>query len=266
MIRKVVWTLAVALLVAIPTGAFGGQTTQSRARVVRVAAASDLQFALGEVVKAFEARHRDIRVGVAYGSSGAYHAQILQRAPFDMFLSADMSYPRDLIAKGVASQDGAFLYAIGQIVLWVPQRSSLQVERLGMEALKDGRIRHVAIANPAHAPYGRAAEAALRSAGLLDLVRPKFVFGENVAQAAQFVESGAADIGIIARSLALAPPMRAKGRYWEIPPDAHPVMEQGGLILKAARDPGAALLLRRFMESAEARAILTKFGFVLPGN
>ena len=266
MVRKVVRTLAVALLVAIPAGAFGGQAAQRRARVVRVAAASDLQFALSEVVKAFEAQHRDIRVDVAYGSSGTYHAQILQRAPFDMFLSADMSYPRDLIAKGFASQAGAFLYAIGRIVLWVPQRSPLQVERLGMEALKDGRIRHVAIANPAHAPYGRAAEAALRSAGLLDRVRPKFVFGENVAQAAQFVESGTADVGIIARSLALAPPMRARGRYWEIPPDAHPVMEQGGLILQAARDPGAALLLRRFMESAEARTILTKFGFVLPGN
>ena len=266
MVRKVGWKLAVALLVAISADAFGGQAAPRRDRVVRVAAAADLQFALSEVVKAFEARHRDIRVEVAYGSSGTYHAQILQGAPFDMFLSADMSYPRDLIAKGVASREGAFLYAIGQIVLWVPQRSPLQVERLGMEALEDARIRHVAIANPLHAPYGRAAEAALRSAGLLDRVRPKFVFGENVAQAAQFVESGAADIGIIARSLALAPPMRAKGRYWEISRDAHPVMEQGGLILKAARDPGAANLLRRFLESAEARTILTKFGFVLPGN
>lgn len=266
MARKVAWTLAVALLVAIPADALGGQAAPRRTRAVRVAAASDLQFALPEVVRAFESQHRDIRVDVAYGSSGTYHAQILQRAPFDMFLSADMSYPRDLIAKGLASQDGAFLYAIGRIVLWVRHQSPIPVERLGMEALKDGAIRHVAIANPLHAPYGRAAEAALKSAGLLDRVRPKFVFGENVAQAAQFVESGAADIGIIARSLALAPPMRAKGRYWEIPRDAHPTLEQGGLVLKAARDPGAANLLRRFIESAEARAILTKFGFVLPEN
>lgn len=266
MFRKLVSCAALALLVAVPAGAFGQQPAPRQARVVRVAAASDLQFALSEVVKAFETRNRDIRVAVAYGSSGTYHAQILQRAPFDMFLSADMSYPRDLIAKGLASQGGAFLYAIGQIVLWVPNRSPLDVERLGMAALTDGRIRHVAIANPLHAPYGRAAEAALRSAGLLEQVRPKLVFGENVAQAAQFVESGAADIGVIARSLALAPPMRAKGRYWEIPGDAHSVMEQGGVVLKAARDPGAANLLRRFMESAEARTTLTTFGFVLPGN
>ena len=266
MLRKLVAAAAAALLIAIPAGAFAGQPAQRRARVVRVAAASDLQFALNEVVKAFAATNGDIRVDVAYGSSGTYHAQILQRAPFDLFLSADMSYPRDLIAKGLASKDGAFLYAIGQIVLWVPQGSPIQVERLGMDALKDGRIRHVAIANPTHAPYGRAAEAALRSAGLFDQVRPKLVFGENVAQAAQFVESGAADIGIIARSLALAPPMRAKGRFWEIPRDAHPVMEQGGLILKAARDPEAANRLRRFMESAEARTILARFGFVPPAN
>src|SRR5688572_29229886 len=120
MVRKVLSAAAIAVLVAMPAGAFAGQAApQRRTRVVRVAAASDLQFALSEVVKAFEARHRDIRVEVAYGSSGNYHAQILQRAPFDMYLSADMSYPRDLIAKGFASQDDAFLYAIGQVVLWV---------------------------------------------------------------------------------------------------------------------------------------------------
>ena len=263
MSRRLVAAVVAALLVSFPAAA---QSPPRPARVVRVAAASDLQFALNEVVKAFERQHRDIRVSVAYGSSGTYHAQILQHAPFDMFLSADMTYPRDLIAKGLAAQDGSFLYAIGRIVLWVPQGSPIQIERLGLDALKDGRIRHVAIANPAHAPYGRAAEAALRSAGLFDQLRPKLVLGENVAQAAQFVESGAADVGIIARSLALAPPMRAKGRFWEIPGNTHPVMEQGGLILKAARDPGAANLLRRFMESAEARTILTRFGFVLPGN
>ena len=266
MFRKLVVWAALALLVTAPAGALGQQPVPRQARVVRVAAASDLQFALGEVVRAFESRNRDVRVAVAYGSSGTYHAQIVQRAPFDMFLSADMSYPRDLVAKGLAAQEGAFLYAIGRIVLWVPQGSPLDVERLGMAVLRDGRIRHVAIANPMHAPYGRAAEAALRKAGILDQVRPKLVFGENVAQAAQFVESGAADIGIIARSLALAPPMRAKGRYWEIPRDAHPVMEQGGVVLKAARDPEAANLLRRFLESAEARTILTTFGFVLPAN
>lgn len=255
-----------AWLLALAPVASGGQPAARRDRLVRVAAASDLQFALGEIVTAFEGQHRGIHVDVAYGSSGTYHAQILQRAPFDVFLSADMAYPRDLIAKGLASQQDAFLYAVGQIVLWVPQRSPLEIERLGMAALKDRRIHHVAIANPAHAPYGRAAEAALTSAGLLDAIRPKLVLGENVAQAAQFVDSGAAEIGIVARSLALAPPMRARGRYWEIPRSAHPVMEQGGVVLTAARDPEAANLLRRFIGSAEAKAILARFGFVVAAS
>jgi molybdate transport system substrate-binding protein len=235
-------------------------------RVVRVAAASDLQFALAEIVTTFEAANPRIDIDVAYGSSGTYHAQILQRAPFDLFLSADMDYPRDLIAKGRGAQSNAFLYAIGRLVLWVPRRSPIDVERLGIEALKDHRIRHVAIANPRHAPYGRAAEAALRHYGIEASVRSKLVFGENVAQTAQFVESGAADVGIIARSLALAPPMRGKGRYWEIPAAAHPRMEQGGLILNAARDVEAARLFRDYLLSPAGTATLARYGFVLPTN
>lgn len=233
---------------------------------MRVAAASDLQFALAAIVASFEAAQPRIDIDVAYGSSGTYHAQILQRAPFDLFLSADMDYPRDLIAKGRGAQGGAFLYAIGRIVLWVPRRSPIDVERLGIEALKDNRIRHVAIANPRHAPYGRAAEAALRHFGVDTLVTSKLVFGENVAQAAQFVESGAAEVGIIARSLAFAPPMRGTGRYWEIPADAHPRMEQGGLILSAARDLEAAKLFRDFLVSPAGTATLARYGFVLPAD
>lgn len=272
MVRRLMWLLALAVCAggstgpALRAGSEGpaGETAQRRSRIVRVAAASDVQFAMADLVRAFEASHADIDVVVAYGSSGTYHAQILRQAPFDLFLSADMLYPRDLIAKGMGAKDGAFLYAIGRIVLWVRQESPIDVERLGIQALKDRRIRHVAIANPLHAPYGRAAEAAMRHFGVADAVKGRLVFGENIAQAAQFVESGAADIGIIARSLAVAPAMRSKGRYWEVPADAHPLLEQGGLVLAAAKDPGAASLLRQFMTSAEGRAILTRYGFVLP--
>ena len=253
----------VALALTAAFDSSGSQAAQSARRLVRVAAASDLQFALAEIVSAFTVADPGIDVDVAYGSSGTYHAQILQRAPFDLFLSADMDYPRDLIAKGRAAQENAFVYAIGRIVLWAPRRSPIDVEHLGIQALKDSRIRHVAIANPLHAPYGRAAEAALRHFGLEAVVKPMLVFGENVAQAAQFVESGAAEAGIIARSLALAPPMRGKGKYWEIPADAHPPMEQGGLVLNAARDPDAAKRFREFLLSPSGTATLARYGFVL---
>lgn len=269
MLRRTLVAAALAgAILAVPAAfdASGGQAPGTDRRVVRVAAASDLQFALADIAAAFEAAHPRIHIDAAYGSSGTYHAQILQGAPFDVFLSADMDYPRDLIAKGRGANEGAFVYAIGRIVVWVPRRSPIDIERLGIDALKDSRIHHVAIANPRHAPYGRAAEAALRHFGLAALVTPKLVFGENVAQAAQFVDSGAAEVGIIARSLALAPPMRGKGRFRDIPADAHPRMEQGGLVLNTARDADAAKLFRGFLTSPAGTATLARYGFVLPAH
>ena len=235
------------------------------ARAIRIAAASDLRFALDDVAAAFRLRSPVTRIDVTYGSSGTFHAQIVHGAPYDVFLSADLSYPRDLVARGRGDAAGSFVYAIGRLVLWVPSSSPLDVAR-GMDVMRDPRIRHVAIANPAHAPYGRGAEAAMRSAGVWDTVSRKLVLGENVAQAAQFVESGAAEIGVIAHSLALAPAMRGKGRYWDVPPGMYPVMEQGGLVLSSAVDPAAAVRFRAFMQSADARAILARSGFTLPSR
>ena len=150
---------------------------------------------------------------IAYGSSGNFFAQIGNRAPFDVFLSADVEYPRRLVSAGIGPANSVFTYAVGRLVVWVPAGSPLDPAT----ALRDPRVKHVAIANPQHAPYGRAAQAALRSLGLYQSVEPKLVLGENIAQTLQFVESGAADAGIVALSLALAPPVRARGRYWEIP-------------------------------------------------
>lgn len=230
-------------------------------RVLRVAAASDLQFALTEVKAAFAKAQPGIEVSVAYGSSGNFYAQILNRAPFDLFLSADVEYPRRLVAAGLAEGATEFIYSRGHLVLWVPKGSPIPLEQLGLRALLHPAARRVAIANPRHAPYGRAAEAVLASQGLLEAVRPRLVFGENVGQAAQFVQAGAADIGLIALSLAKAPVMAASGRVWEVPASAHPPLDQGGVILHQARDRAAALAFRDFLRSAEGGAILQRFGF-----
>jgi molybdate transport system substrate-binding protein len=233
-------------------------------RLVRVAAAADLKFALDEISTAFRAKHPDITVQVSYGSSGNFFAQLSNRAPFDMFFSADVDYPRQLIAQGLAVKDTEFLYAVGRLVVWVPRTSALDLTRLGINALADPSIRKIAIANPKHAPYGRAAEAAMKTLGVYETVRERLVFGENIAQTAQFVQTGAADIGIIALSLAIAPALKDEGQYWEVPLESYPRIEQGGVILSWATDTAAAQAVRAFVLGEEGRAILHRYGFFLP--
>ena len=226
-------------------------------RKLTIAAAADLSFALNEISLKFRAIHPDVDLQMAYGSSGSFYAQIRNQAPFDIFLSADVEYPRKLVEDGIGARDSLFVYAVGRIVVWVPAASPLDPAT----ALRAASVRHVAIANPGHAPYGRAAEAALRSLGVYNGVAGKLVLGENVAQTLQFVQSGAADVGIVALSLALAPPVRGQGRYWEVPGTAYPKIEQGGIILK---DSKAARELRAFLLGAGARRILKEYGFSLP--
>jgi molybdate transport system substrate-binding protein len=239
--------------------------TPAGGRRVRVAAAADLNVALGELITQFRAAH-DVDVTVSYGSSGTFYAQLLNQAPFDLFLSADLEYPRQLAARGLTVPDGEFLYGIGRLVVWVPNASPLDVQRDGIEALADPRVTHIAIANPQHAPYGRAAIAALRGSGLYDAVKSKIVNGENVAQAMQFAQSGAADAGVVALSLVLAPNAKDSGRWAEIPLRLYPRMEQGGTILKWAGDLESARALRAFVLGAEGRAVLKRYGFFLPGS
>ena len=229
-----------------------------------IAAAADLRFALDEAVRSFRTSHRNVEVQTAYGSSGNFYAQIQNHAPFDLFLSADVDYPRRLAREGLADPDSVFVYAVGRIVVWAPAGSPLDVQGLQMQALSSDLAKHVAIANPQHAPYGRAAEAAMRSAGVYEAVAPKLVLGENIAQTLEFVQSGAADVGIVALSLALAPPVRAQGKYWEVPLEAYPRLEQGGVILKWSQSPESARAFRQFLVSGEGVETLRRFGFSLP--
>lgn len=236
----------------------------SHRQTLSIAAAADLRFALDEIARDFRAAHPNLDVQVAYGSSGNFYSQIRAHAPFDIFLSADVEYPRRLAAEGFADPSSVFAYAAGRIVVWAPAASPLDVAGLEMGALEARSVKHVAIANPRHAPYGRAAEAALRSAGIYDRVAPRLVLGENIAQTLEFVQSGAAEVGIVALSLALAPPVRGQGKYWEIPLDAYPRLEQGGAILRQARDPRAARDFRAYLMAGEGARLLRRYGFSLP--
>lgn len=238
---------------------------ESRA-TLRVAAAANLKFAFEEIEKAFESSHPDIEMETTYGSSGNFVAQISQSAPFDIFLSADTKSPAKLVASGHATHDDVFPYAVGRLVVWVPSRSSLDLETLGLQALADPAVKKIAIANPKLAPYGEAAETALLKANVYDAVRGRIVLGDNLNQAAQFVESGAADAGILSLSVAVSSALKGKGRYWEIPGDLHSPIEQAGVVLSRAKNGQAANELRRFLTGSEGERILSEFGYHRPGR
>jgi len=256
--------LLAVLLALSACGPGTGHTVPPSSVTVTVAAASDLRFALDEIVEAYEADRPDVDVVVTYGSSGNFAGQIENGAPFDVFLSADIDYARRLETAGLAPEGATRPYAIGRLAVWVRAASPLDVEALGLEALLDPSVRRIAIANPEHAPYGRAAVAALRHAGIHDRVTGRLVLGENVSQAAQFVESGAAEIGIIALSLALAPTLAGRGRHHLVPEDAHPRIEQGALVLDRAVDPAAAAGFLDHVLGPAAGAVLERYGFAVP--
>lgn len=234
-------------------------TPAAASRVVAVAAASDVQPVFERLAAAFAIEHPDIVLRASFGASGTLYAQLESRAPFDVFLSADAEYPRRLREKGLV-QGEAFRYARGRVALWVPRRLGLDPAAEGLALLRDPRVRHVAIANPQHAPYGRAAEAALRSAGLYEAVRPKLVLGENVAQAAHFARSGAADAALVSLSLAESPPMREEGVRRELPPGSYPPLDQMGVVLAWASDAAAARAFRDFLCGPRGREILSASG------
>ncbi len=252
------------LLLLILALAVAPLRAQDSPKPLLIAAAADLKFALDDVLVEFRRTHADQDAKPTYGSSGTLFAQLDNGAPFDLFLSADVKFPRQLIERGKAEKDTLFLYATGHLVVWVPKESKLDVAALGVKTLLDSSVKKIAIANPEVAPYGAAALAALKNLAVHDAVSAKLVLGENVAQAAQFVQSGAADAGVISLSLALAPKMKDAGRFWEVPADSFPKLEQAGVIRAGAANRAGAAQLRKFLMSPTGRAILKRYGFMLP--
>jgi molybdate transport system substrate-binding protein len=236
--------------------------TMAAADEIRVAAAADLNYAFRDIAARFE-KETGHKVNLIIGSSGNFYSQIQNGAPFDLFFSADIQYPQKLAEAGLAEKGSLYRYAIGKIVLWVPNASKLDIKQ-GLAVLQDPSIRKIAIANPAHAPYGRAAVAALKGEKLLDKVSGKFVFGENISQAAQFVQSGNADAGILALSLAVVPAMKDAGRYFEIPASEYPTIEQAAIVLASSKNKETARLFIDFLKKPEIERLMEAYGFVVP--
>jgi molybdate transport system substrate-binding protein len=231
-------------------------------RTINVAAAADLSAALQEVANNYEKRS-GVEVKLSFGASGALTQQIQNGAPFDVFFSADMDYSRRLIAARLADASTVYRYAVGRLVIWVPRDSPLDVEHKGIEVLLDPSVKKIAMANPQDAPYGRAAAVALRHYGLYEKVSERLALGEDVSQAAQFAESGNAQDGFIALAHAIAA-MQGKGKYWVIPAEAYPALDQRVVAIShsAHRQDAAAFL--EYVKSAEAVAVLRRYGFSLP--
>ena len=229
---------------------------------VTIAAASDLSYAMNEIAANFE-NTTGCPVRVSVGSSGNFLSQIENGAPFDIFFSADIEYPKKLEGEGLAAPESTYLYAIGKIVLWTTKDSRADVNQ-GLGALRDPAVKRIAIANPRHAPYGRAAEQALRRSGIYEAVKDRLVFGENISQAAEFVESGNADAGILALSLVLSPTLKDKGRAWTIPENLYIPIQQGAVILRGAPNARGAKQFLDFIKTPPIAALLERYGFSLP--
>ncbi len=233
-----------------------------RAQEITVAAAADLQFAFQDVAARFQ-KDTGHRVKTIFGSSGNFFAQIQNGAPFDVFFSADIGYPQKLEAAGLAEPGTLYEYAAGKIVLMAAKRSSLDLKQ-GLPILLAPQVKKLAIANPEHAPYGRAAVTALQHEKLYDQLSPKFVMGENISQTASFVVSGSADAGIVALSLALAPSMQEKTTFVSIPDDTYPPIRQAAVILKSSQQKEIARQFLAFLKKPEIVSLLGKYGFAVP--
>jgi len=256
--------VAVAACVALISTCSWTQEKETKAEPeLLVAAAADLNPALHDIAQQFE-KKTGVQVRLSFGASGALTQQIENGAPFDLFFSADIDYPKRLITDGQADAASLYQYSLGKLVLWVPANSPLDVEHQGMAALLDSSVKKIAIANPQHAPYGRAAVAALKHAGLYDRLADRFVMGENVSQAAQFAESGNAQAGFVALAHALSPAVKGIGKFWVVPADNYPPLEQGVVILSRSQHKKEAEGFLDYLKTKEASDVLRKYGFTLP--
>ena len=235
---------------------------ETQRATVAVAAAADLQAMLPQLVSRFE-RDTGIHATVSYGSSGNFFAQIQNGAPFDVFFSADVDYPKRLVASGHAEADSLYEYATGHLVVWTRSDSGIDVTR-GLAIVTDERVTRVAIANPQYAPYGRAAVAALQHEQLYEKVKGKLVLGENISQTAQFAQTGNAQVGIISLSLALGPALKS-GKYSEVPTTFHPPIRQAAVVVSRSKAKAAARQLLAYLRRPETARLLQSFGFAPSG-
>ncbi len=249
--------ISTLLLLFTLVGAF------SQAEEITVAAAANLTYAMKDLAAQFQ-KQTGNRVNVSYGASGNFYSQITSGAPFDAFFSADSGYPAKLAATGKLDKASIRNYAVGSLVLWLPSSSSLDLKKLKMDVLLDPSVKKIAIANPDHAPYGRAAIAALGHFQLEGPVKGKLVLGENISQAAQFVQSGNAQAGLIAESLAVAPTMKSSGKFWVVPSDSYPAIVQSAGILTSSKHKQTAQAFLDFVTSPEGAKILAEYGFGAP--
>jgi molybdate transport system substrate-binding protein len=234
----------------------------SQGQEMTIAAAADLRFALDEITCRFQTE-TSVHVKVVYGSSGNLFQQIQNGAPFDLFFSANSDYPKKLEAAGLSVPGTYYEYARGHLVLLTSSTSTWDLQQ-GLKVLLEPSIKRIAIADPGHAPYGQAAVAALKLQGIYNQVSGKIVVGENVAQAASFVTAGAADIGIVAKSLAVLPSARSQIRFVEVPANGYPPIQQACVLLKSSTKQEAARRFLTYIQGPEASKILQQYGFEVP--
>jgi molybdate transport system substrate-binding protein len=251
--RIILAAIVVALVPASPLCA--------QSKVLRIAAAADLQPVLPALVQEFE-KDTHAKVEVSYASSATLATQILNGAPYDLFLAANRAFPQKIVDAHLALESQPVTYARGELVLWA--RHGILRGRLSMQSLTDPSVRRVAVANPVHAPYGAAAMAAIHSLGLTAALQPKLVFAENIAQAAQYGQSGNADCAMISKTIAITPSLQRAGRFISVPQSSYPPIEQGAVVIRKAAESQLAVSFLRFMQSSDARRMLNERGLQAP--
>jgi len=266
--RRLSGAVCAVLVVAIGTScAKPPPSRPARVRTkVRVAAATDLRSCLDALADGFQREHPNIDISPTFGASGALLAQLKSGLESDLYLTADIAYANELAAAGLAAEGEVFETGQGRLVVWVRNESPIDVLKLGADALLDPSVRRVAIANPVHAPYGRAAEATLAHLGLQDRLKAKLAVGESAAQAAQYVESGAAEVGLLPLALARGTRLSERGRFWVVPAEAHPPIRHGGAIHARVIDREATEAFRDFLLAPAGREILARYGFEFPAS
>lgn len=231
-------------------------------QTLTVAAAANLKAVLDAFKPGFEARHSGATLQISLGASGSLVAQIQQGAPFDVFLAADAEFPDKVVAAGLAA-GRPFPYATGRLTLWIRKDLGLSPEKEGLKVLLNPAVKRISLANPATAPFGRSAETALKAAGLHEALKARLVFGENIGQAAQFLQAGAAEAGFVSSPQVLVPAL-AHGLAWTVPQHLYPVQKQCGVLLKRSAQPALAAAFRDELLGAEAQALFAKLGYGAP--